>query len=684
MGNITVFDLTIEPGVVVEFPNAYRMEVRGTLLARGTATDSIYFRGLAEPYFKLGGGIWFIAALSGGFRSASVLEYVSIDRMGVFPPNENSEIAALSIAAESTCTIKNSTVRNSTQTGIYVQESYPSPINQDRDGIGPFNKNIHIQNNRFLGNSIDVSVGPSGWGEISGPNRRITIRGGRISKNTTWPALGPNANYEMYGIFEITATLTLTIEPGVRIEPSRGFGAVLEVNGTLIARGTATDSIYLRGENSFPPRLNYVPSLRIIIKPGSTASVLEYVSMDRLGYPDLDPRLDAYNYAISVESECTITNSTVRNSIKTGVFIGDGNVSYSIQNNRYLNNPIDLSVGPSGWEGISLPDAKFAIRGGTLLANSTWRSLSPNNPYQLVGTVEIPAGLTLTIEPGVTINLRNTYDYCIKVYGTLLARGTATDSIRFQGQTNSEGNFTSRGAISILEGSTASVLEYVSIDHVGGYPSAVIVASEFTFKNSIVQNSGAGGIFVSTPDISFSNLTVSNSNRIGFTYEAVGNPTITNSKFFNNKEGGVIVRQGHPTFSGCNIYGNTHPNTTNFGIENYSANTVDARNCYWGTPTGPYHPTLNPSGTGNRVTDKVLFNPWSQTPGGCMPLTVKSGNWNDPTVWLCGQVPGSTDVVVIRHVVVLPGSFTAHAKQVAYEAGGSLDLGANSHIQLGN
>ncbi|WP_373514674.1 LytR/AlgR family response regulator transcription factor [Persicitalea sp.] len=65
-------------------------------------------------------------------------------------------------------------------------------------------------------------------------------------------------------------------------------------------------------------------------------------------------------------------------------------------------------------------------------------------------------------------------------------------------------------------------------------------------------------------------------------------------------------------------------------------------------------------------------------------ITVKSGNWNDPTVWLCGQVPGSTDAVVIRHVVALPGSYTAHAGQVAYEAGGSLSMSTNGKLQLGN
>lgn len=37
---------------------------------------------------------------------------------------------------------------------------------------------------------------------------------------------------------------------------------------------------------------------------------------------------------------------------------------------------------------------------------------------------------------------------------------------------------------------------------------------------------------------------------------------------------------------------------------------VDARFNYWGDSTGPYHPTLNPSGLGDEVSDSVLFEPW--------------------------------------------------------------------------
>jgi hypothetical protein len=37
---------------------------------------------------------------------------------------------------------------------------------------------------------------------------------------------------------------------------------------------------------------------------------------------------------------------------------------------------------------------------------------------------------------------------------------------------------------------------------------------------------------------------------------------------------------------------------------------VDARNTWWGSATGPFHPSLNSGGLGNKVSDHVLFNPW--------------------------------------------------------------------------
>ncbi|MFH1278033.1 MAG: right-handed parallel beta-helix repeat-containing protein [Candidatus Eisenbacteria bacterium] len=40
---------------------------------------------------------------------------------------------------------------------------------------------------------------------------------------------------------------------------------------------------------------------------------------------------------------------------------------------------------------------------------------------------------------------------------------------------------------------------------------------------------------------------------------------------------------------------------------------ADARGNWWGHPSGPYHPALNPGGLGDEVSDHVLFDPW-ETP----------------------------------------------------------------------
>jgi len=47
-----------------------------------------------------------------------------------------------------------------------------------------------------------------------------------------------------------------------------------------------------------------------------------------------------------------------------------------------------------------------------------------------------------------------------------------------------------------------------------------------------------------------------------------------------------------------------------YGVYNDAALTVDARYCWWGYASGPYHPTINAGGQGNEVSDRVLFDPW--------------------------------------------------------------------------
>ncbi|MCK4941592.1 T9SS type A sorting domain-containing protein, partial [candidate division WOR-3 bacterium] len=43
--------------------------------------------------------------------------------------------------------------------------------------------------------------------------------------------------------------------------------------------------------------------------------------------------------------------------------------------------------------------------------------------------------------------------------------------------------------------------------------------------------------------------------------------------------------------------------------------TVNADSNWWGHASGPYHPTTNPSGLGDSVSDYVDFDPWLTGPG---------------------------------------------------------------------
>jgi len=118
-------------------------------------------------------------------------------------------------------------------------------------------------------------------------------------------------------------------------------------------------------------------------------------------------------------------------------------------------------------------------------------------------------------------------------------------------------------------------------------------------------------------------------------------PTISDNVILHNHApiaGGLLVQESQPTVTGCTFAGNgdtalrfrsgwtghaaaVHENSiagnAGYGIFNEDAAVpVAAENNWWGDATGPYHPTQNPGGLGDRVSDFVLFVPWLTDPGG--------------------------------------------------------------------
>ncbi len=74
---------------------------------------------------------------------------------------------------------------------------------------------------------------------------------------------------------------------------------------------------------------------------------------------------------------------------------------------------------------ISHVDASTSI-GGTISSNATWNLAG--SPYKLTGPLAVPSGVTLKIEPGVTVEFGS---YYMQVNGTLQARGTSDNKIVF-------------------------------------------------------------------------------------------------------------------------------------------------------------------------------------------------------------------------------------------------------------
>ena len=117
------------------------------------------------------------------------------------------------------------------------------------------------------------------------------------------------------------------------------------------------------------------------------------------------------------------------------------------------------------------------------------------------------------------------------------------------------------------------------------------------YKHSTIEHNGAGGIrtyFLGNID----SCTVTNNYGPGITVLGM--------------VGATDLDTMHVHY--CNIYGNV-----GYGILNVldpDTFLVSAENIWWGSATGPYHPTANPSGLGDTVSDYVSFDPWLYDPWG--------------------------------------------------------------------
>ena len=186
--------------------------------------------------------------------------------------------------------------------------------------------------------------------------------------------------------------------------------------------------------------------------------------------------------------------------------------------------------------------------GGPIISNTTWTLV--NSPYIVIASIDVWEGVTLTIEPGVTVKFNQ--GYSIQVNGELIVQGTSTQPITFTSNKpppapDDWGNisFTASAITTTMdtEGDylSGSILQYCVVEYAGYNVESAIETHSMLVDHCTVRNNDARGINDIGIPASLSRIT---NNTVS------GN---TGSCIFN---GGCGISTSYSTVSGNTVSGN--------------------------------------------------------------------------------------------------------------------------------
>lgn len=238
--------------------------------------------------------------------------------------------------------------------------------------------------------------------------------------------------------------------------------------------------------------------------------------------------------------------------------------------------------------------------GGFYSTDQHWTA--SGNPY----IVDVPpgegmviqSGVTLTIDPGVIVKFKSGTQ--LWVDGAVIAHGTETEPVVF----TSFYDDTYGGDTDGLGPTSGSSGDWWRIG--GSNPN-------LEFDHALIRYSGLGfDLVLTTSPVSVTNTTLENGG-YGFRLNQTGSSLIIENNIIRDNGYGFWFDQINDP---SNFIKNNLISGNSFrGAYNQTPDVpADMRNNSWGDPSGPFHPTLNPGGLGNQVSDGIIFDPWLEKP----------------------------------------------------------------------
>jgi parallel beta-helix repeat protein len=629
-GVVELFDGTVvTPFDTITFTNNWVHDCNGVVALRGHAsskTNAVNVYG--NNWSNIGGNN---GEQGQAWAALEVNHAVNVDIDSNVVNNvsecEWGEGEALQLWDITTLYVQNNTLTNNHQ-GIWIWSdgSYPVPNGSISDNKIAENTQYGIKlEAAATGGPLDAEC--NWWGSISGPYNATSNpmgQGNSVSDNVDFEPWS-NADLSLCAFTTMPDTVWVdddydSANAGGHYWQHDAFDNVQDgidrvaVHGVvMVASGTYNQATQIV-INKALELVGEDPATTIIDGPGSTvtASCEGLIAMDGVsGSVDIRKLtlLDApeINYSIyllvvknmpasaivSIDSNIFIGRDDV-NAWDGGIWIAEGNSSSqaTISNNdlskMHTGIIMERMLGPSTVENNELHHLKAGV----------WEEFTsaPEGLYYLTYLGDVT---TQQLAKQNTFSDYAGYDIMVKGGHGFIGDGKFTD-VKIQGNTvNAIGSGPEDAHVGIV----------LYNDPASDFNACGVHNSEITGNTVTTGGSDSKGILIHGHNTS---LLISDNEIVdlgtGMLVEGTGTPSMTISE--NSITGNSIM-----------------------GLNNITSVLIDAENNWWGSYCGPYHPTTNPDGPGDEVSDNVDYEPW------CDPTFAKCdftthGTTPPDTVWV--------------------------------------------------